>query len=579
MKNEHFEFFERLGLTALASEKDVKRAYARLLKGIDRQSQASEFILLRQDYEAALNYIAHTSNSYDAELYPVHKSNADSQDTAPAIYIFESDHPLRLQKLMEQFVTEIVENNNKCGQVNPYFLSDLIKNYFAKDELINLDDRIIFENFIAQQLVDKKFGVHFLRLLYIFSDYFAWTEANLNKDSNLATKFLVQLIDQINSTSYEVFELLTTILQTPDSTISKLVLKKYATLYAKNSVLFDICVPTEQMNAWKETHSTNYVFFRLKFFLRKYIKLAKTDTLSFFKVSIRQVIKIAFYLAVILLLVNKFLSPTEKQNTLILQKCDQIYSNAIDKNWTGLSLRQTNQLIECAKTYAPQTCESREKFVDLISATTALYPYSMPKIPMRILDDVYINTNGMHYFLNKDARCSDVADFALNMNWNQSNDQKALSNLIPVFENCKNHVIKHQSPGLYPIFNSVRAINLSNLFANTDVSIYAHKNAKGKEKSKELNQESIITVQQILTTNKPYRLLSESEIRNDIPLSNENDILGMSDSGFSKNTNYLQNQWSNCVPLKDIFNIEKKEDSKMGPLEKAIEKKRFALQQ
>lgn len=36
MGNKQFEFFERLGLIALATEKDVKKAYARCLKTINK---------------------------------------------------------------------------------------------------------------------------------------------------------------------------------------------------------------------------------------------------------------------------------------------------------------------------------------------------------------------------------------------------------------------------------------------------------------------------------------------------------------------------------------------------------------
>ena len=46
--------FTRLGVPVDASEKEVKRAYARLLKQIDQARESDVFVRLRADYEAAL---------------------------------------------------------------------------------------------------------------------------------------------------------------------------------------------------------------------------------------------------------------------------------------------------------------------------------------------------------------------------------------------------------------------------------------------------------------------------------------------------------------------------------------------
>lgn len=50
-------YLDRLGLDAEADEKQVKRAYASLLKQIDQEAEASKFQQLRQDYQDALAYV------------------------------------------------------------------------------------------------------------------------------------------------------------------------------------------------------------------------------------------------------------------------------------------------------------------------------------------------------------------------------------------------------------------------------------------------------------------------------------------------------------------------------------------
>ena len=50
------EHLALLGLNHEATEKDVKRAYAKYLKKIDQASQIKEFTELRASYEIALNF-------------------------------------------------------------------------------------------------------------------------------------------------------------------------------------------------------------------------------------------------------------------------------------------------------------------------------------------------------------------------------------------------------------------------------------------------------------------------------------------------------------------------------------------
>lgn len=279
--------------------------------------------------------------------------------------------------------------------------------------------------------------------------------------------------------------------------------------------------------------------------------------------------------SVILFLIYFFVSPFfgrhKTDPTLILNRCDQAYANAIENNWSEMSLRKANELWECSKTYAPQICESREKMVDLLSATIALYPKNSKEIDMVNLDYFYINTNARHYFFDENARCSDIGEFATRMRWDQSNDWNGLTQLIPAYEKCRDHVLKNESPGAFEIYSSIRGKEVSKLFATTDVSIKHPRKAK--------TNKSLVSVNQLLSNAQPYPRLNEQQIINENQIDETVKIFKI-ETWFANNKAADKfSKWSTCIPLKEAKNLDAEADEKMGPLEKAIEKKRFALQQ
>ena len=81
MNNYIPDFFIRLGVDLSATEKDVKRAYAKRLKSIDQSAQADEFLQLRQDYEWALAYAKNNIQSVELNQQDTENNSNNNNET------------------------------------------------------------------------------------------------------------------------------------------------------------------------------------------------------------------------------------------------------------------------------------------------------------------------------------------------------------------------------------------------------------------------------------------------------------------------------------------------------------------
>ena len=250
-------------------------------------------------------------------------------------------------------------------------------------------------------------------------------------------------------------------------------------------------------------------------------------------------------------------------------KCDAIYANAIDKNWQGLSLFQTNQLYECSVYFVPQICEVREGLSNVLSAARALYPIAEPVNKTRVMrnfKDVYINSNGLHYEIDPKADCEQVRRFVTEMRWDQSSDEKAFAKMIPIFQACFKQYNRNDSDNKSPqinsstpkyVFNDLASSVINNYF---NYSVYSINASSGKS-----NQ---LSAKQMLLNKEPYQILSQYELNSGLLREEGIDVLNRSHNAYYEKMARTLIPWPTCISLETAKNLNINKLQNMGSLER-----------
>lgn len=630
MNNYIPDFFIRLGVDLSATEKDVKRAYAKRLKSIDQSAQADEFLQLRQDYEWALAYAKNNiqsvelnqqdtennSNNNNETISSDPSSPANSQSINPTIdhedeadnvdkpeqntdFNFNSELNLNKQTnveidiqnefedqinnkrkfyqkpdnleipfdLMLAFVQEVKNSYANQASLNDHLVLVLLKKYLAKDEFVNLEITEHFEKFLAEKLLSLEFGIFNLPILKILASHFNWYDESNQVGKGKALAHVSYIAGQIDKSSPIFLQALHRILQTPNLEQSTEVLDFYQKLYIHNDDIINFCVPLEHIQKWKDAKKSQFFIFNWwETFQLHFNKLnTRFKGLLFAVVSLVTVL----FLAYVLTGLKRGPSNQDQHASETRNKCDAIYANAIDKNWQGLSLFQTNQIYECSVYFAPQICETRDGLSNVLSAARALYPIAEPvnkTSVMRNFKDVYINSNGLHYEINPKADCEQVKRFVTEMRWDQSSDEKALAKMIPIFQACFKQYNPNHSDNTSPqinsstpkqVFNDLASSVINNYF---NYSVYSINASSGKT-----NQ---LSAKQMLLNKEPYQVLSQYELNSGLLREKGIDVLNRSPNAFSEKMARSLVPWPTCISLESAKNLDINNFKNMGPLER-----------
>lgn len=625
MNNNLPDFYIRLELNANATERDVKRAYSKRLKSIDQAKQTDEFLLLRQDYELALAYAKYNSQSDELNQQETENNSNNSNNnnetnssdiTAPTNsqlinpqidrehqiddlqqstdFYFNNEKKTEIdlqndfenqinnrdkfyQKpekieipfdLMLAFVQEVKNSYANQASLNDHLVLVLLKKYLAKDEFINLEITEHFEMFLAEKLLSLEFGIFNLPILKILASHFNWYDESNQVGKGKALAHVSYIAGQIEKSSPVFLQALNRILHIPNVEQSTEILNFYQKLYIHNDDIINFCVPPEHIQKWKDAKKSQFFIFNgWEIFQRHFKKLnSGFKVLLFAWVSLITVL----FLGYVLTGVKRSPSNQEQYIAETRNKCDAIYANAIDKNWQGLSLFQTNQLYECSVYFAPQICEVRDGLTDLLSAARALYPITDPVNQtsiMRNFKEVYINSNGLHYELDPKADCEQVRRFVTEMRWDQSSDEKALAKMIPVFQVCFDQFSpknsdnpspqKNSSSG-QPVFNDLASSVINNYFNYTVYSINLS-NVKTNR----------LSAKQMLLNKEPYQVLSEFELNSGLLRDEYIDVLDRSPNANYEKIAKSKVPWPTCMSLESAKKLDINNFKNTGPLERA----------
>jgi hypothetical protein len=153
-------FLEHLGLTeAVSDEREIKRAYARLVKQIDQEADPAGFQRLRLAYEAALQWLTRPRRV----VLPA-SSTDEFSEKIPAADTVDRPHAAAHAVFTEYF-TKPCENETEAAQRLASSLND--------SRLLHIEARTLFEALVAHALVSDRIS-NISYLLYPASNVFGW---------------------------------------------------------------------------------------------------------------------------------------------------------------------------------------------------------------------------------------------------------------------------------------------------------------------------------------------------------------------------------------------------------------------
>lgn len=293
MSNDENYYFQQLGLNLNASEKEIKRAYARRLKTINKAIHAAEFEKLRAEYEWALKLsdqikgmqiLGHTQG----ETIFLQTTNVDSdvindkELTEPETHSIEqlketineklndtekASHLISVEAssaLMQSFNQELFEEINKNYSVKQVFVEELLKVYLAKEELLNIEAKVTFESGLIENLYERIYQNNNLIVLLAAKKIFAWDQSlkiRVNNDSVDYVDNLLLHLSFLNESAYKYFPL---IAQKPHPKDSQIALVFYQALEKNNQNLADFCMPAAHLKLWKISLENRNIFVKIK---------------------------------------------------------------------------------------------------------------------------------------------------------------------------------------------------------------------------------------------------------------------------------------------------------------------------
>jgi hypothetical protein len=285
-------FYMRLGLGIDADERAVKRAYARLVKTLDPETQAAEFEKLRSDYDQALDHVKNPERDYyydDGEFFFKESSNenapAHSLVDSPADSPTTSNSPINLNdqsasnlKIGNPEVNENIDQNFTQENANSVYdeailefqefcklvsdaniseltnieLADFLRTFLRREALTAFEARTHFENLLIEALANRHFGQNSGHLLISSATFFNWNTADSKRlaDCGAAGREVLLLLDNFFSlTDIAQVNLLRTA-GLPNSEIAYSIVSKLEEYRLFSPQLYSYFVALDHEKAW-----------------------------------------------------------------------------------------------------------------------------------------------------------------------------------------------------------------------------------------------------------------------------------------------------------------------------------------
>lgn len=456
----------RLQLDGSATERDVKKAYARELKLIDPATQPQAFAELRQAYESALAQVRFTAqfsgesepagrtDEADASRQGREEGGGDTPAPQPAeaeeVHPEEAEEPRRAQP-EPAFIDAAAEKpapTSTPGSSPPpshlpfeSFLealtfpsSDLpaaqamLRHWLAQDGLMLMAAREAFELELMEALASRRFGQRTAVVFLAASQAFHWNSGRhgllerMGPNGAYVSSLLYEMA-VLDGTSQSRWLALT---GTPDPKKALTLLKDAERVESLSPVLARLFFADGHIAAWHRARDHAPVMLRG---FKRAITVYKTSA----------VLRGMLYLLVLPLIVVSIMAAALslaqfKEANQASSLCDSYFASAMAKGWKDIPLSDISQLENCARGVPPLLCSDRTALLDVLGMAQSVrgsrhYFYSSYGIQVNLSD-------GRRFGRGPTTDCSAVLNFAASAPWLGQGDEKAARQLIADVAQC-----------------------------------------------------------------------------------------------------------------------------------------------
>lgn len=456
--------FARLGLSADADARSVKRAYARELKLIDTAAEPERFARLRQDYEQALAHAASALESLETPDRPEWQDSPGAEPTSPPAehdagaaldddvpYVFEPEFQSPQAPALEELLARLASAATFASD-NVAAAIMVLRSVVETETLTSLTRRDAFETMLVDALRGRRFGVCNGALLLAAADVFGWRTDGARHLSRMgfSGSLIDAALDEISHTSQARLDRMLALAGEPTSA-QALRLWKPEQKIDPNTPLGLVLFPPGHLERWAHERARAPLVARARLGISGLLR----SSAAWRVVLILLIVPVAIG---IFSVVSSRVGEAEVRQASA--ECQRAFASAKATSWKNIALSTVGTLQQCAALVPPESCVDREGLLALAVVARRLLPSRsgadtgftlhyqfMPYSTIRLnLDD------GRRFGLPEGESCEGVEAFLGDSNWLAEGDEPAARQLIVTAARCRTANEKpyqQRSPALY----------------------------------------------------------------------------------------------------------------------------------
>ncbi|MCW5648420.1 MAG: hypothetical protein KIS62_01605 [Ramlibacter sp.] len=424
--------FARLGLTADADERAVKRAYASILKQIDLHAQPEQFAQLRQDYETALAFLRNGGGIFHppevVQAAPAPETVPETKATPPVPPQNAPEPAPALDPVPQESIDALVTRLGSSTDTES--AKSAIQAELATGRFDSIAMREVLEAQLVEAIGTRRFGSASVSVLRAAADVFAWeTRPGGNLDrmrpqgSNLA-----RALDEVLTISPEKLSRWQKLTGEPDRKMALELLKPGEIPGDEYPFLTSMMFEPGHIQRWEEARVNSHL---------------AAGPVHLAKFAARRIhwglVAAQLGLVVFGVVVLKFLFSVAQGNEQLKASaaCDAAYAHAIEQNWQGVDMKDAVVLRRCSMGTLPLRCADREQLDSVLSTARSLngvgYGYYFgPPLAVHLAD-------GRLFGLGPAFDCDAAWHFASHGSWLRQGDLRAAYQFVADLASCLPH--------------------------------------------------------------------------------------------------------------------------------------------